>query len=51
MGIKKYPNIECYWNGSFLYKTDFNTIMPKNYYFLLAKCLHFPEKEENEDQS
>ena len=50
MGIRKYPNIECYWNGSFLYKTDFNTIMPKNYYFLLAKCLHFPEKEENNEK-
>ena len=23
--------------------------MPKNYYFLLAKCFRFPEKEENKE--
>ena len=28
-----------------------NNIMPKNYFFLLSKCLHFPEKEEKENCS
>ena len=28
-----------------------NNIMPKNYFFLLSKCLHFPEKEEEENCS
>ena len=23
--------------------------MPKNYYFLLAKCFRFPEEEENKE--
>ena len=26
-----------------------NNIMPKNYFFLLSKCLYFPEKEEEEE--
>ena len=48
MGIHKYHSIESYWNNSNLYTNIISSIMPKNYYFLLAKCLHFPEKEENE---
>ena len=48
MGIHKYPSIESYWNNSNLYTNIISSIMPKSYYFLLAKCLHFPEKEEKE---
>ena len=48
MGIHKYPSIESYWNNSNLYTNIISSIIPKNYYFLLAKCLHFPEKEEKE---
>ena len=51
MGIHKYPSIESYWNNSNLYTNIISSIMPKSYYFLLAKCLHFPEKEENEINS
>ena len=46
MGLHKCPTIECYWNNSYLYNNMINNIMPKNYFFLLSKCLHFPEKEE-----
>ena len=48
MGIHKYPSIESYWNNSNLYTNIISSLIPKNYYFLLAKCLHFPEKEEKE---
>ena len=48
MGIHKYPSIESYWNNSNLYTNIISSIIPKNYYFLLAKCLHFPEKEKKE---
>ena len=51
MDILKYPSIESYWNNSNLYTNIISSIMPKSYYFLLAKCLHFPEKEENEINS
>ena len=46
MGLHKCPTIECYWNNSYLYNNMLNNIMPKNYFFLLSKCLYFPEKEE-----
>ena len=45
------PAIEYYWNNSYLYNNMINNIMPKNYFFLLSKCLHFPEKEEEENCS
>ena len=52
MGIHKYPVIDYYWNNSNIYKNIIRSIMPKTYYFLLAKALHFPEKEEkNESES
>ena len=51
MGIHKYPSIESYWNNSNLYTNIISSIMPKSYYFLLAKCLHFPEKEEKDINS
>jgi hypothetical protein len=45
MGIHKYPVIDYYWNNSNIYNNIIRSIMPKTYYFLLAKALHFPEKE------
>ena len=51
MGIHKYPSIESYWNKSNLYSNIINRIIPKRYYFLMAKCLHFPENEEKEINS
>ena len=51
MGLHKCPTIECYWNNSYLYNNMLNNIMPKNYFFLLSKCLHFTEKEEEENSS
>ena len=47
MGLHKCPTIESYWNNSYLYDDMINNIMPKNYFFLLSKCLNSPEKEEN----
>ena len=51
MGLHKYPRNENYWDNSNLYKTGINTMMPKNYFFLIAKALHFPEKEEEDNNS
>ena len=51
MGLNKLPTIECYWNNSYLYNNMLNNIMQKNYFFLLSKCLNFPEKEEEENYS
>ena len=51
MGLHKCPTIEYYLNNSYLYKNMLNNIMPKNYFFLLSKYLHFPEKEEEENSS
>ena len=48
MGIYKYPSIESYLNNNNLYNNIISIIILKNYCFLLAKCLHFPEKEEKE---
>ena len=48
MGIHKYPSIESYWNNSNLYTNIISSIIHKNYYFLLANCLHFSETEEKE---
>ena len=53
MGLHKYPNIECYWTDSILYKNIVNSIMNKTYFFLISKSLHFPEydKDEKDDKS
>ena len=48
MGLHKYTTIEDYWNNDILYKNILKKIMPKNYYFLLSKVLHFPEKDEKD---
>ena len=50
MGLHKYTTIEDYWNNDILYKNILKKIMPKNYYFLLSKSLHFPEND-NKDKS
>jgi len=49
MGLHKYPKFELYWNDSVIYKNMIGKIMTKNYFFLLSKALHFPEKDEKED--
>ena len=49
MGLHKYPNLKSYWTKNSLNKVNFNRTMPKNYYFLLATALHFPETEEKEE--
>ena len=46
MGIHKYPSIESYWNNSNFYINIISCIILKNYYFLLVKYFHFPEKEK-----
>ena len=51
MSIHKYPSIESYRNDNNFCINIISSIIPKNYYYLLAKCLHFPEKEENEINS
>ena len=51
MGIHKYPSIESYWNNSNLYTNIISSIIHKNYYFSLAKCLHFPKKKKKEINS
>ena len=48
MGIHKQPSIESYLNNNNSYNNIISIIILKNYCFLLAKCLHFPEKEEKE---
>ena len=50
MGFHKYPSLEDYWNKDILYKNVLKEIMPKNYYFLIAKAIHFPEKEKKKDE-
>ena len=51
MGLHKYPVIDNYWNSSMVYKSIIKSLMPKTYFFLLSKSLHFPEKEENDSNS
>ena len=52
MGLRRYPTNENYWDNGILYKNCVSSLMSKNYFFLLSKILHFPEKEENkEDKS
>ena len=49
MGIHKLLSVTYYWSNEAMHKDYIKKIMPKNYFFLLAKTLHFPEKE-NEDK-
>jgi len=51
MGLHKYPKVDLYWNDNIIYKNLINRVMPKNYFFLLSKALHFPEKEEREEDT
>jgi hypothetical protein len=49
MGIHKLPAVGQYWGSGELHNNIIKTIMPKNYFYLLTKALHFPEKEKTED--
>ena len=51
MGLHKYTKIDLYWSDSIIYKNYLKDLMPKHYFYLLSKALHFPEKEEKDDES
>jgi len=51
MGLHKYPRLEYYWRDNIIYKNVLNKVMQQNYFFLLSKCLHFPEKEEKDEET
>ena len=47
MALHKLPAIRLYWSTGGLYQLKINRILPINYFCLLAKVLHFPEKEKD----
>ena len=48
MGLHRYPNLKSYWSKFYTGPYDFNRIIPRTYYDLLASALHFPETDESE---
>ena len=48
MGLHRYPNLKSYWSKFYTGPYDFNKIIPRTYYDLLAHALHFPETDESE---
>ena len=49
MGIHNLPSIRHFWNGKKLYQTKISKLMNLNYFCLVGKALHFPEKEKNDE--
>jgi hypothetical protein len=46
MGLHKMPSIKHYWKRG-LHQTKIYQIMSRNYFLLLGKVLHFPEREKD----
>ena len=52
MGLHKYPSLKSYWDAKYSSgNLNFNKIMSINYYYLVSKALHFPEKEDSGSSS